>query len=64
MDKQRWCKTCGKYTLHVRRDLGLGWGCLLTLLTGGLFLPLWLLFAVCSTLRPMRCQAGGRGRLT
>lgn len=64
MDKSRWCKTCNKYTLHTRHDLGLGWGCLLTLLTAGAFLPVWLLMSLVSTLRPMRCQACGRGRIT
>ena len=56
---QRFCPTCGRPTLHGREMFGDGWGCLLTLLTGGLFLPLWLILIVVQTCTPYRCQTCG-----
>lgn len=37
---QRHCKTCDKPTLHQRSTFSFGWGCLLTILTSGLFIPI------------------------
>jgi len=37
-------------------------GLLLTLLTAGLFLPIWLLIDVLGVLRPYKCQTCGRSK--
>ena len=61
----RHCKNCGRKTLHEKKMLSNGMGCLLTLITGGLFLPIWLLYGVIVLpFRPYRCQQCGGGRLT
>lgn len=57
--KGSYCKECERKTMHERvvfSDLG---GCLLTLLTLGLFLPIWFLYNV---FQPWRCQSCGRAR--
>ena len=57
--KQRYCKTCKKNTLHEQDTFSFGWGCLLTILTGGLFLIVWLgaeLYCMC---KPWVCQTCG-----
>jgi hypothetical protein len=57
-----WCATCNQYTLHERHLFGAGWGCLLTILTAGIFIPIWLLISLCETLsNPPRCQKCGKG---
>jgi hypothetical protein len=43
---RRWCRRCGVPTEHEGPLLGLGWDCLLTAATGGLFLPVWLVLVV------------------
>jgi len=42
--KQMFCHYCRRWVL-AQKEIGIGdgWGCALTLLTGGLFLPIWLL---------------------
>ena len=57
--KQRHCKTCGKATLFAKDTFSDGWGCLLTILTAGLFLPVWILLAVMDRVKPWRCQVCG-----
>src|SRR5271157_105151 len=57
-----WCSTCQEHTLHERHFFGAGWGCLLTILTGGIFIPIWLLISLCETVsNPPRCQKCGGG---
>ena len=63
MQTQGFCKTCGRNTLHTRQTFGLGWGCLLTILTGGLFIPIWIIIAVVEASKPWRCQVCGSGKL-
>lgn len=61
----KFCKVCGRKTLHVKTQLSNGMGCLLTLLTAGLFIPIWLLYSVLILpFRPFRCQTCGKGRVT
>lgn len=55
----RHCRTCGRQTLHQKQIFGGSWGCLLTLLTAGLFLPIWLLSDLLGILKPYRCQMCG-----
>lgn len=39
----RFCRRCSRRTLHLRRTFPVWVGVLLTLLTAGLFLPVWAL---------------------
>ena len=57
-----WCSTCQEHTLHERHLFSAGWGCLLTVLTAGIFLPIWLLISLFETFAsPPRCQKCGEG---
>lgn len=61
--RARHCKLCGRATLHERRTFAATWGCLLTLLTGGLFLAFWLpLVLVQIVTARYRCQTCGLAR--
>jgi len=61
----RHCKDCGVRTLHVKEQLSNGMGCLLTVVTLGLFIPFWIVYGLfILPFRPYRCQVCGRGRLT
>ena len=58
--RRRFCKCCGEYRLAVReRGISDGMGCLLTLLTCGLFLPLWFLMIIIDSLGSCRCPICG-----
>lgn len=59
----RVCRECGRRTLHEKEHFSFGWGCLLSLLTVGLFLPVWLLIGIFEAFKPYRCVNCGRGRL-
>jgi len=61
---QRHCKTCDRKTLHAKQQFSTGWGCFLTVITAGLFIPVWLLLGFFEAFRPWRCQQCGKGRLT
>lgn len=63
LQAQRHCKTCGRKTLHAKATFSTGWGCFLTVITAGLFIPVWLLMGLFEAFRPWRCQACGKGRL-
>lgn len=58
----KFCKVCNKKSLHAKNYFGFGWGCLLTIITVGLFLPFWLLADVLGAFRPWRCQTCGKAR--
>lgn len=60
----RFCATCDRQTLHAKEIFGMTWGCLFTILTAGLFLPLWILVDVFGALKPYRCQSCGGKRWT
>jgi hypothetical protein len=64
LQSHRHCTYCGRKTRHVRETFGDGAGCLLTVLTAGLFLPVWIVIKVVEAFRPFRCQVCGKGRLT
>jgi hypothetical protein len=53
------CLDCGKPTLHSRPHFSGGIGCILTVLTGCIFLPIWVLILVVQSFQPMRCQTCG-----
>jgi hypothetical protein len=59
----RFCKRCNTHTLHMRHTFSAGWGLLLTLLTAGMFLILWIPMMVLESFRPWRCQMCGKGRM-
>lgn len=58
--KQKFCKDCGKKTLHARNRTSELGGCLLTIFTAGLWIPIWLIMSLCDTSKGFRCQACGR----
>lgn len=63
MQTQRRCKTCGKKTLHARPKFSSVGGCLLSVLTLGLFLPFWGLIMIGGgATGAWRCQVCGRAR--
>lgn len=51
----RHCRDCGLITLHQRNRFGIGWGLFWSVLTGGLFIPVWLLIALAEANRDYRC---------
>jgi hypothetical protein len=55
----RFCRVCRRRTLHARTVNSGGIGCLLTLLTFGLWLIPWLLLDLLGAARPWRCQHCG-----
>jgi hypothetical protein len=57
---QRLCKECGQNTLHAKDEFAFAWGCLLTILTGGLFIPIWVLISFSDALAAWRCQTCGK----
>lgn len=55
-----YCKYCRKHTLHDKEVMSGGMGCLLTVITGGLFLPIWILYIMfCCVFVPYQCQTCG-----
>lgn len=58
--KSKHCRQCQRKTLHARERFSDGWGVLLTILTAGLFLPIWLLIGVANSLTRYRCQTCGQ----
>lgn len=59
----KYCKNCQRKTLHEHRSFDSKWGCLLSLLTCGLFLPIWILMSIAGSLHAYRCQTCGRKRI-
>ena len=62
IQRSKHCKTCKQKTLHQINKFSGGMGLLLTLLSGGLFLLLWLPIMFMESLKPYRCQLCGKGR--
>ena len=58
--KSRYCKSCGTNTLHVRHRVSEMWGCLLTIFTAGLWIPVWIVMSLFGGLSSYRCQTCGR----
>ena len=61
VEDQRFCNHCGKHTLHRKPQMiSDGVGCLATILTGGLFLIVWLPLGMIDTFfQRYRCQNCG-----
>jgi hypothetical protein len=57
----RYCKNCNK-SVMAERSLGIGdgMGCLLCLITGGLFIPLFILLRVINAMGGYRCLNCGQ----
>lgn len=51
------CGQCGRTTIHERQELGADAACILAVLTGGIFLLLWLIIAASPA--PWTCQVCG-----
>ena len=49
------CQHCGEMTLHQKTVFGVGWGLFLTFITGGFFIPFWILLAILDSSRPYSC---------
>lgn len=64
IQRSRFCKNCGRKTLHQIETFSNGMGCLLTILTGGLFLLFLIPYKL--LIEPLRniwrCQQCGGGR--
>lgn len=58
--KQKFCPTCNKLVL-AERPTGMsdGMGCLLIILTGGLFLPIFVLLRCINAFSSYRCTICG-----
>lgn len=57
----KWCEECGHYTLHDK-DLGVSFqcGCLLTILTCGSFLVVWIpIWILMQFSKPWKCRDCG-----
>ena len=59
----RYCRTCGKRTLHATSSFSMIAGVILSLITCGIFLPFWGFIMLGDMLRPWRCQMCGKGRM-
>lgn len=63
LQTQRYCKICGRKTLHSRPSFSNTVGCVLTVITLGLFIPIWLLIGVGEAImQKWRCQVCGQGK--
>jgi hypothetical protein len=55
-----YCTKCKARTPHESYYLiGMGWGCFMTVITFGMFIPLWLFYAHMEDSWPSRCQICG-----
>jgi hypothetical protein len=60
----KWCGGCRRRTLHVKHTFGVGMGLLLTVLTAGLFIPVWIVIIALEGFgAKWRCQACGKAKL-
>ena len=56
----RWCEDCQRNTLHHRHRTSEMWGLALTILTAGLYFPIWILTSIAGATAGYRCQVCGR----
>lgn len=54
-----WCETCEQQTLHGKKHFSGVAGLLISILTLGLFLPVWAVIALSETTNSYRCQVCG-----
>ena len=60
---QRHCPVCGQYRLFAKQGPSHILHLLLSLVTLGMWLPVWFLCVLLSAFEPFRCMACGQGRL-
>jgi hypothetical protein len=61
LERRRYCRTCRQKRLFVKQQsISLGMGCLLTVLTGGAFIIIWLLIGFLDMFKPFRCRVCGQ----
>ncbi len=49
------CHACKRQTLHQKSVFGIGWGLFFTFLTGGIFIPIWILLVIYDSGKPYIC---------
>jgi len=59
---RRYCADCGQMRPFAKDGPAHGLHLVLTILTAGLWLPIWLLAGLASALTPYRCTFCGKGR--
>ena len=59
--KEIFCPKCNRETLHEKSRIELATALVLTAVTGGLFLPVWLFLEGRFAFTPYKCQHCGRG---
>lgn len=50
------CHACKRQTLHQKSVFGVGWGLFFTFLTGGIFIPIWILVVIFDSGKPYFCM--------
>jgi hypothetical protein len=58
---RRHCKICREYTLHARHRMGGFAHFIITILTGGLWLPFWCLSGLVGSYHCQRCGSRAHG---
>lgn len=59
----RYCKTCERRTLHQVTSFSGVAGLFLSVITCGIFVPIWGFIMLGDMVRPWRCQQCGRGKM-
>ncbi len=59
----RYCRECGRRTLHATTSFSFLLGAILTVITCGFFIPIWIFIGLADMVRPWRCQQCGKGRM-
>jgi len=60
VNKGGFCPNCQQQRMGSKQVLGGGWGCILSLLTGGLFFPFWIAWMILDeNPRPFICNVCG-----
>lgn len=57
--KRKYCRECRRKTLHQKEEFSFAVGCLLTIVTGGLFALVWGIVILSDMVKPYRCQSCG-----
>jgi hypothetical protein len=55
-----YCTKCKTKTQHSKRiEVSIPWGCFMSLITFGVFIPQWIITAIIEDRRPFRCKICG-----
>ncbi len=60
---QRHCPVCQQYRLFAKQNPSHVVHLLLSVVTLGLWLPIWILCGIANAFEPFRCTACGQGKL-